>query len=143
MTEFDNLPMRLDATRARIDAWRVEARALAVKARDAVEARTVDPELLVFVEQTAGTIYEEIEELDRLTAIHASSGPAEAKALAGLGDSIRLVLLEITEQGTKMYSARSMGEDPRPLMGVSLQKAYEILQQSGHINLDRLVAAHP
>jgi hypothetical protein len=128
----ENVSDRVATIETRIEAWKAEARVIAVEAADAIQAKSVDPERLVFVEGLAGAIYEEIEDLNQFLT-HPSLSETQRTRLARVGDALRLVLLEITEQGTRMYSARSMGADPYPLMGVSLQKAYEILRQSGHI----------
>jgi hypothetical protein len=79
-----------------------------------LESGSVDNEHLVFVEQLAGAIYEEMEDLERSRGLLPIIDDDDASTLADLSDALRLVLLEITELGNRMYSVRPMEDASLP-----------------------------
>ncbi|MDB5538854.1 MAG: hypothetical protein JWQ89_581 [Devosia sp.] len=101
----DDLPERLRAIAADIVGWRDEARRLDEAAR-LPEART-DNQLLLSVEETSGAIYKGIASFEELVADVDRTSHAAAGQIAEVGDALRLLLMEITELGTRLYSLRS------------------------------------
>jgi hypothetical protein len=87
-----------------IDKWRTEAARLRQRAD---RPKVADTETLVQVEDTAGDIYREIESFKTVVAGIAEQSPEAAGELAEVGETLHLLLLEITEQGTRLYSTRS------------------------------------
>ena len=96
---------RLHLTAARITEWRSDAALLRGVLTDT--QGPVDPELLLAVEEATGKIYREIEAFDAMVANIDKKSHAAAGQIADVGDALRLVLLEITELGTAMYSRQS------------------------------------
>ncbi len=101
------MPSQLDeliaVTHGRIDAWRAEARTIADQARDAEERGSVEADQLVFIEELARAIFQEVDNLERFRTSIRSLNENATISLAQLGDGLRLVLLEITELGNRMY----------------------------------------
>jgi len=87
-----------------IGQWRGEAARLRIKAEQPHAAPT---EVLVHVEDIAGEIYREIASFDVAVAGVAKHSPKAAGELAEVGETLRLLLLDITELGTKLYSTRT------------------------------------
>ena len=97
-----------------LSSWQKEAEQLRSAAHRAETTGQVDDRQLVDLERTAGEIYVGIDSFNLLLpeiAKQSASGPAE---FVEVGDALRLVLLEITELGTRMYRARSAG--PRAVL---------------------------
>jgi hypothetical protein len=93
-----------------IGRWRAEAGRLRARTE---QQDTASTELLVHVEDTAGDIYREIESFDIAVADVAKQSPQAAGELAEVGEILRLLLLDITELGTKLYSTRAqLREEP-------------------------------
>ena len=107
MMDSDELRGRLSQITEKIGHWRTDARYIDALAREAVASQDIAAEDLLQVEETMGRIYEEIERFKQLVAQNPDPSPIGAALLAEVGDAIRLVLLEITELSTRMYSARS------------------------------------
>lgn len=97
---------RLHLTAARIAEWRTDAALL--RGVLAESAGPVDPELLLAIEETTGKIYREIEAFDAIVANIDKQSHSAAGLIAEVGDALRLVLMEITELGTAMYSRQSI-----------------------------------
>ena len=90
-----------------IEAWREEAKRISRMTDAAVAFKSIDDAHLVDLERTSGEIYAEIAAFNLLVPEIAATSPAVAGQLAEVGDALQLVLLEITELGTRMYSLRS------------------------------------
>ena len=89
-----------------IEKWRAEAarlKQLALARREDL----VDEAQLTELEETAGSIYQDINGFSDTVAEVAAKSPAAAAELAPVSDAIRLVLLEITELGVRLYSEHS------------------------------------
>lgn len=97
---------RLHLTAARIAEWRTDAALL--RGVLAESTGPVDPELLLAVEETTGKIYHEVEAFDAIVANIDKQSHAAAGLIAEVGDALRLVLMEITELGSAMYSRQSI-----------------------------------
>ena len=97
---------RLHLTAARITEWRADASLLRGVLTDS--EGPVDPQLLLAVEETTGKIYREIEAFDAMVANIDKKSHAAAGQIAEVGDALRLILLEIVELGTAMYSRQSI-----------------------------------
>ena len=110
--EIIDLTARLRPTAQKIEHWRAEAEKIRRLRQTAVEADNVTPDVLQGVEEISGQIYAEIETFDALLAEVTRVSPQSAAELGAVGDALRLVLLEITELGTDMYSVRSHTIDP-------------------------------
>jgi peptidoglycan hydrolase CwlO-like protein len=107
MTHAEELIERLRPIAARIVHWRSEAERIKALATDTLETKAVEDDRLQEVEQIAGQIYKEIEDFDALVAEVSDESPQAAAQLAEVGNALQLILLEITELGTSMYSVRS------------------------------------
>jgi hypothetical protein len=90
-----------------IEKWRKAAEGFRRLADEAVAAETVDEDQLLELERTASDIYEEIATFDKLIPEIATESPDAAAELTAVGEALQLVLLDITETGTRMYSVRS------------------------------------
>ena len=97
---------RLHLTAERIVEWRADAALL--RGVLAESEGPVDSELLLAVEETSGKIYREIDAFDAMVANIDKKSHAAAGQIAEVGDALRLILLEITELGTAMYSRQSV-----------------------------------
>lgn len=106
MTDSDTIS-RLKPILERIRHWREDAALIKKLAAQAQETRDVSAQSLQQVEETATDIYRQIEEFEVLVKENSDTTPAALAMIAEVGDSLRLVLLEITELGTSMYGARS------------------------------------
>jgi erythromycin esterase-like protein len=94
---------------AKIEKWREDARRIRAQTDEALDTKSVRADRLLEIEETAGEIYREIASFDE-QAEHSTATAAER---AEVDDALRLVLMEITELSTAMYSVRSM-EPPDP-----------------------------
>ena len=108
MTEAIDLTNRLRPFGDDIVRWRQEVASLRTKVQEALDAKSVEPETLTVMERSADEIYAAIDRFDALKADVAEASPRAAEQLAEVGDALRLVLLEMTELTTRMYSVRSM-----------------------------------
>ena len=104
MTNPQDVRTTLQHFAENIGRWRAEATRLRGKTEEQQAAST---ELLVHVEDTAGEIYREIESFDVAVADVAKQSPQAAGELAEVGETLRLLLLDITELGTQLYSTRT------------------------------------
>ncbi|MDB5563256.1 MAG: hypothetical protein JWN11_2674, partial [Hyphomicrobiales bacterium] len=104
ISEFES---ELRAIASKIELWRLAGKRIRefIKLADARHA--VDESLLQQVEETSGEIYREIAAFDLIVADVEKLSPQSAAHLSELGDALRLILLEITELGTHLYSIRS------------------------------------
>jgi hypothetical protein len=102
------LRARLQLTADRIVEWRADAKRLR-EVMGYVEG-PVDRLVLLDMEETSGAIYREIEEFDALVLDIDRKSHAAAGQIAEVGDALRLVLMEITELGTAMYSRETQAE---------------------------------
>ena len=116
MSDAGDLTNRLRPFGDDLVEWRQAAASLRTKVQEAVDAKSVDAETLTATEQSADKIYEAIDRFDALKSVVAETSPRAAEQLAGVGEAMRLVLLEMTELTTRLYSVRSIpqSEDPKP-----------------------------
>ncbi len=99
----------ISTTQGRIDAWRAQARVIADQATAAEQRGAVDPEDLVFIEQLATAMFKEMADLDAARDGLGALDEEEINRFARIGDGVRLVLLEITELGNRMYRVEPEG----------------------------------
>ena len=107
MTNVQTAQENLDHFATNISKWRTEAERLRLRldATDAIQP--IDPESLVQLERAAGDMYHEIASFKETVANIGKHSPTAANELAEVGEILHLLLLDIIELGTKMYSARS------------------------------------
>ena len=105
-SDIAGLSERLKLFAGKIDAWRRRAAETHDLADKVVAQKSVDAATLVEIEQTGTDIRAEIAAFDKLVSEVGRISPASAAELGGIGDALRLVLLEITELGTRMYAVR-------------------------------------
>jgi hypothetical protein len=106
MNDTAELTTRLRETAPRIDHWRAQASQLHTLVAAARVSHAVSESLLLSIEETSGAIYAEIAEYNGMLAEIAVHSPAAAAELAGVGEALHLVLMEITELGTELYAVR-------------------------------------
>ena len=104
MTEPPDVRVALQHFAQNINQWREEATRLRSEAE---VTRLASTERLVAVEDASGAMYREIEHFNAVVADVAKQSPQAAGELAEVGEVLRLLLLDITESGTKLYSTRS------------------------------------
>jgi hypothetical protein len=104
MTNTQDIRTTLQHFAENIDKWRAEASRLRAEADGRGDVST---ELLVHIEDVSGKVYREIESLNAVVAEVGKKSPQAAGELAQVGEALHLVLLDITEIGTGLYSARS------------------------------------
>jgi hypothetical protein len=119
MSDAAELAERLRPLAGKIVLWRAEAERIRAMMREAAESKSADPQALEGIEETAGEIFKEIEEFRALLKEIEQSSPKAAGELAGVNDELHLVLMEITELSTRMYSFRQ-GEVVQPPTEVAL-----------------------
>lgn len=105
MTQSHEIADRLHLTASRIAQWRLDAQRLSTILDE--RPGPLEPLVLLDVEETSGAIYREIEVFDALLVNVDRKSHAAAGQIAEVGDALRLVLLSITELGTKMYGRES------------------------------------
>lgn len=106
MSTNQEIAERLRHFGANIEKWRAEAarlKQLAAASREDL----VDEAQLTELEETAGSIYQDINAFNETVAEVATKSPAAAAELAPVSDAIRLVLLDVTELGVRLYSEHS------------------------------------
>lgn len=106
MSDNHEIAERLRQFGANIETWQAEAarlKQLVLASRE----EPVDEAQLTALEETAGSIYRDISAFNDAVAEVAARSPAAAAELAPVSDAIRLVLLEITELGVRLYSEHS------------------------------------
>lgn len=96
----------LDRFRENIAKWRKTTLDLHTFADELPDDVPVAPSKLIYLESTASEIYQEIENFTAASE-HYKSGNPDADDATEIGDALRLLLLELTELGTKMYSSHS------------------------------------
>jgi hypothetical protein len=114
MNEAAELADRLRPLAGKIAGWRAEAERMRFMMLTAAETNSADPGALERVEETAGAIFREIEEFRLLLADIVATSPKAAGELAGVNEALHLVLMEITELSTRMYSFRQGQAAPSP-----------------------------
>ncbi|MEO6395925.1 MAG: hypothetical protein ABIO40_08450 [Devosia sp.] len=102
----------LEETPGKIDAWRSQALQLKHLVTTAEITGKVSDELLQSAEATCTSIYAEMVKCAEVIETVAATSQEAASQLAGLGDTLRLVLLEITELITELYAVRSRLQRP-------------------------------
>ena len=107
MTQSLALADRLRPMAGKVIIWRAEAQRIRLIAMEASERSTADPAVLEGIEETAGALYKEIEQFRLLLEDTVKASPNAAGELAEIDDALRLMLMEITELGTQMYSIHS------------------------------------
>jgi hypothetical protein len=105
VTDIDDLRKRLTDVAADIERWRQEASGL--RAAMHLPDAATDDALLLSVEETSSAIYLAIENFDELVRDIDRKSHVAAGQIAAVGDALRLVLMEITELGTRLYALRS------------------------------------
>lgn len=113
MSNAIELADRLRPIAGKIAGWRADAEHISSMVVEAAESNSDDPAALERIEEKAGAIFREIEVFRLLLADIALSSPKAAGELARVNDELHLVLMEITELSTRMYSFRQ-GEAARP-----------------------------
>ncbi len=98
---------RLKALSADLVRWREEADRLRALTDQALSAQQVEQEMLVNVERSASFLYAEIQAFNVLLQEVERQSPAAASELATVDGALRLLLLDVTELGTRLYSIRS------------------------------------
>jgi len=106
MPSNDEIAERLAYFGSRIDSWKNEAARLTLFAAKSRQEPASKAEL-VHLEETAGAIYSELLAFRDTVADVANRSPAAAAELSPVSDAMRLVLLEITELGVRLYSDHS------------------------------------
>jgi hypothetical protein len=101
----DDLLDRLRSMATKIASWQKDAQRLDDAAK--LPGAKFDDGLLLSVEQTSGTIYGGIATFDELVLDLDKTSHAAAGEIAEVGDALRLLLMEITELGTRLYGLRS------------------------------------
>lgn len=114
MSDAVELADRLRPIAGKIAGWRADAERISLMMVEASESNSDDPAALERIEETAGAIFQEIEVFRLLLADIALSSPKAAGELAGVNDELHLVLMEITELSTRMYSFRQGEVVPLP-----------------------------
>jgi hypothetical protein len=114
MRDAVELADRLRPIAGKIAGWRADSQRISSMMAQASENNSADPAALEQVEETAGAIFREIEEFRLLLADIEASSPEAAGELAGVNDELHLVLMEITELSTRMYSFRQAEVVPPP-----------------------------
>lgn len=100
-----DLAQRLEPFMANIAEYRATATVLAALA--AQQSHQVSDEALVRVEEISDDVRSDIARLADLIGSLGSPAAADLALTAEVEDALRLVLLEITETGTRLYSVRS------------------------------------
>lgn len=106
MSTNHEIAERLRHFGANIDKWKTEAARLTLQAAASRQAPAGEAQLTA-LEETAGSIYSDINAFNETVTEVAAKSPAAASELAPVSDAIRLVLLEITELGVRLYSTHS------------------------------------
>ncbi|WP_423066982.1 hypothetical protein [Devosia sp. CN2-171] len=106
MSTNEEIVERLQHFGANIHKWNAEAARLTLLAA-ASRQNPADEAQLTAVEETAGSIYNDISAFNETVTEVAAKSPKAASELAPVSDAIRLVLLEITELGVRLYSTHS------------------------------------
>jgi hypothetical protein len=106
MTTEQDIAQRLQQFGANIQKWRDEAARLTMLVARSRQSPASKDELTA-LEETAGDIYAEIAAFQATVDEVARKSPAAAAELSPASDAIRLVLLEITELGIRLYSTHS------------------------------------
>lgn len=106
MNEAIEFADRLRPIAGKIVGWRADAERINSMMLEAAEHHSDDPAALERIEETAGAIFREIEEFRLLLSDIEASSPKAAGELASINDDLHLVLMEITELSTRMYSFR-------------------------------------
>lgn len=106
MSENHEIAQRLAHYAAHIEGWRTEAARLTLLVARSRQQPASEEELTA-IEKTAGAIYEDIASFSATLEEISLKSPKAAAELAQVSDAIRLILLEITELGIKLYSTHS------------------------------------
>ena len=116
MSAIAELNGRIEDITNKLNGWRRDAERIRKSANKVLDSRTVSADRLVEVEEIAGAIYREIEQVDMHIGQATENNPNGAAQMAEIGEALRLVLMDITEFGTSMYSVNSDidGEPPAP-----------------------------
>lgn len=99
--------VEISEVETRIVSWRSQAAAIQSWATEAHDVHAVRTRQLVKVEEIAGGIYREIDRVTALIDQGTATDDAASEKLSRTLTSLQLVLMEITEQGTSMYSVAS------------------------------------
>ena len=100
-----DLARRLEPFLANIAEYRSNARMLATLASQ--ERHQVGDEVLLRVEEISDDIRSDVVRLSELIKSLRAPNATDLALITEVEDALRLALLEVTETGTKLYSARS------------------------------------
>ena len=103
--DLPDLSSRLEPFLANIAEYRADARVMATLA--AQPSRAISDEALVRVEEISDDIRSDVARLSELIASLRDPSATDLALTAEVEDALRLVLLEITETSTRLYSVRS------------------------------------
>ena len=110
MSNNAEIAERLHHFAVHIERWRAEAAKLTLLVSQARE-NSAPVDQLVALEETATEIYADVSAFKETVEEVAAKSPAAAAELAGVGDALQLVLLEITELGIRFYKATGGAPD--------------------------------
>jgi hypothetical protein len=103
--DMHDLARRLQPFIANAAEYRSNAKVLAALA--AQTSNNVNDEVLLRVEEISEDIRSDIDRLTALIKSMPKASPTDFALTTEVDDALRLVLLEVTELGTKLYGARS------------------------------------
>jgi hypothetical protein len=106
MSDNQEIAQRLTHFATHIDGWRNEAARLTLLVARSRQEPASEAELTA-LETTAGSIYEDLASFSATLDEISLKSPEAAADLGPVSDAIRLVLLEITELGIRLYSTHS------------------------------------
>lgn len=106
MSTNQEIAERLSLFAVHIQQWRDEAARLTLRVAQSRQLPPVEAELME-LEETANAIYRDITAFQATVDEVAARSPAAASELQTVSDALRLVLLEITELGVRLYSVHS------------------------------------
>src|SRR5688500_9036374 len=103
----NGLTARLAYFAARIGDWQARSKVLKTKTEEALASLQIDESELLFIETSLSDLRAEIAEFDALAAQVSEVSSVAGAELAEAREALRLILLEITELSTAMYSTKS------------------------------------
>jgi hypothetical protein len=100
-----DLSRQLEPFLANAAEYRSDAKMLAALAAQA--SHRISPEVLLRVEEISDDIQSDIVRLSELIKSLGNPSPTDVALTTEVADTLRLLLLEVTETGTKLYSVHS------------------------------------
>jgi hypothetical protein len=101
------LSERLKQFGTRLASLHLQADALRLIADSALISGVIETETLVEAENSSGALYDEISAFKVVLAEVEGTSPVAAGQLGPVSDALHVLLLEVTEIGTRLYSVRS------------------------------------